>query len=120
MRVSGQTLFISVVVFLKAELGLSPVIQCNLLCNLVRNFVEGAVTSALREVLRRVAHRTTDNFLAEQFTSAVSESQNLVPLFGAVKAFCFAGICPFYGRLHDVLLHKTCHAVFKKIARQVA
>ena len=99
---------------------MSPVRLCNLLCNLIRNFEEGGVTTALRETLRRVAYRTTDKILAEQLTSAVSESQNLVLLFAAVEASCFAGICPFYGGLHDVLLQKTCHAVFKRIAGQVA
>ena len=99
---------------------MSPVIQCNLSCNLIRNFVEGGVTSALRETLRRVACRATDKILAELFTSAVSESPNLVLLFAAVEASSFAGICPFYDVFHDVLLHKTCHAVFDMIAGQVA
>ena len=78
------------------------------------------MTSALRETLRRVAYRPTDKILAEQFTSAVSESQDLVLLFAAVEASCFAGVCPLYGVSHDVLFLKTCHAVFEKIAGQVA
>ena len=120
MRVFGQTLFLLVVVFVKAELGWILVIQCNLSCNLSCNFVEGGVTSALRETLRRVAYRATDKILSEQFTSAVSESQDLVLLFGAVEASCFAGIFPFYGAVHDVLFYKICHVVFEKIAGQVA
>ena len=63
-------------IFLKAELGLSFVIRCNLSYNSSRNFVEGGVTSALRETLRRLTHRATDAILEEQFTSAVSESWN--------------------------------------------
>ena len=78
------------------------------------------MTSALRETLRRVAYRVTDKILAEKFTSAVSESEDLVLLFAAVEASCFTGICPFYGVLKDVMFLKTCHAVFEKIAGQVA
>ena len=44
----------------------------------------------------RVTLRVTDKLLAEQFTSAVSESENLVLLFAAVEASCFLGICPFH------------------------
>ena len=102
MRVLGQTLFILVVVFVKAELGLRLAMHCNLSCNLSCNFVEGDVTSALRETLRRVAYCVTDKILAEQFTSAVEESGNLVLLFAAVEASCFAGMRSFYGVSHDV------------------
>ena len=91
------------VVFVEAELGLSLVIQCNLSCNYyLANFVEGGVTSTLRETLRRVTYRVAYKILAEQFTSAVSESRNIVLLFAAVEASCFAGICSFYGVSHDV------------------
>ena len=82
-------------IFVKAELGLSFVVLCNLSCNSSRNFVEGGVTSALRETLRRLTHRATDTSLEEQFTSAVSESWNLVLLFVAVEASCFAWIFRF-------------------------
>ena len=77
------------------------------------------MTSALRETLRRVTHRATDTILVEQFTSAVSESWNLVELIAAVEASGFAGIfrftvcyttycfmrliTPFSGRLQDKL-----------------
>ena len=81
-----------VVVFVQTELGLSLVIQCNLLCNSSRNFVEGGVTIALRETFRRVTHHVTDTIREKQFTSAVSESRNSVLLFAAVEASCFAGI----------------------------
>ena len=78
------------------------------------------MTSPLRETLRRVALRATGKNIAEQFTSAVSESRNLVVLFATVEASCFAVNCPFFGVSYKVLLHKTCHAVFEKIAGQVA
>ena len=89
------------VIFVKAELGLRLVIQCNISCNWSCNFVEGGVTSALRETLRRVAYRATDKTPAEQFTSAVSESQDLVLLFAVVEASRLAGSCSFCGVLHD-------------------
>jgi len=58
--------------------------------------------------------------LCETVTTAVGESWNLVPLSVTVEATCFPNVSSVVRCVIRLNVLFTCHAVFEKIAGQVA